>query len=237
MACWGLWTLFITRYGRPNCRTKFYFHAQDVSGWTKLLERVAGKCLIIADRALQKGLPLTKPRASSRCRRLSTPLSEDSFVKVAVEGEGERGEAVEPEGVEGLTCAALSWEHTLSSTMDKADQLKGEIYLSPPTTRKKKRASSSGWLAVCDLYVAVRHVAVPLSSHLVGWSVIIINIGHRRPNGWIFLGGFEGGMIGFDSLLLCYMSTVNECVCDLIVDSLPAMSNKMACRHIPRKHS
>lgn len=43
-----------------------------------------------------------------------------------VEGEGEDVCA----GVEGLPCAALTWENSLSSTMDKVDHLKGSPIIS-----------------------------------------------------------------------------------------------------------
>lgn len=41
------------------------------------------------------------------------------------EGPGTGEEEGAGSGIEGLSCATLTWENSLSSTMDKADHLKG----------------------------------------------------------------------------------------------------------------
>lgn len=100
---------------------------QDVTGWKKILTRLASKCLIIADSALQKGLPLARSKVHTGHRRLSLQDTEETVTVKAEGEEAEKSEDVEDEGVEGLSCAALTWENTLSSTVDKADQLKGRV--------------------------------------------------------------------------------------------------------------
>ena len=55
---------------------------------------------------------------------MSLQDTEDLISVKSDRGEGGSGKS-EDEGVEGVSCAVLTWEHTLSNTIDKADQLKG----------------------------------------------------------------------------------------------------------------
>lgn len=111
-------------------------HVQDLAGWKKIISKLGNKCLIIADSTLQKGqLPLVmQTREVSGSPRLSP--RDDSGGSGRVEGErepkveGGEGEDVCVAGVEGLPCAALTWEHSLSSTMDRVDHLKGTPIIS-----------------------------------------------------------------------------------------------------------
>lgn len=75
--------------------------------------------MIVADAALQKGLQLAGYE-QPRSRRGSQDVG-GSCLKVE-EKEGEEGEIP---CLEELCCAAITWGDTLSSTMDKADRLKG----------------------------------------------------------------------------------------------------------------
>lgn len=83
----------------------------------------------MADSAFQKGLPLVQSKKLSGCRRLSVQeeeKEEDGKVdKDKGEGPGTGEEEGAGSGIEGLSCATLTWENSLSSTMDKADHLKG----------------------------------------------------------------------------------------------------------------
>lgn len=85
----------------------------------------------MADYALQKGLPLVQTRDSDG---IGLQVGGDASPKQGKEGAGDslRIEQDQAEGggtesgIEGLPCAALTWELSISSTMDKADHLKGQ---------------------------------------------------------------------------------------------------------------
>ncbi len=83
-------------------------------GWKKLRNKLGSKCLILADNALKKGLPLAKIKKPVERRRLSLPGVPGMQVDID-----------ELNGVEDISCAALTLEHTISHTMDKASHLKG----------------------------------------------------------------------------------------------------------------
>ena len=85
----------------------------------------------MADRALEKGLPLVEFKKQEKIKRINLSTDEGSTLReTGVEHlEGTNGE--ELGGLQGLSCAGLTWENTLSSTMDKIDQLKGLSFPSP----------------------------------------------------------------------------------------------------------
>lgn len=97
---------------------------KDVAGWKKLVDKLSSKCLIIADSALQKGLPVVMQSKEQQpvCARLSIQEDEGHVeIDGKVDTEGE-----EVGGVERLSCVAMSWKNSLSSTMDRIDHLNGE---------------------------------------------------------------------------------------------------------------
>lgn len=175
---------------------------KDISGWKKLLAKVGSKCLVVADAALQKGLPLAPNRGQQHpgCRRLSMQQQEGSDEEerrdTAVDKTAEEETAeveVDPDVVKGLSCAALKWENTLSSTMDKADQLKGEQKSRPPPHRHL-------WLALgrvfsCQstapsLMSSGRHMACTLSLSLCGLGCPPVDLITSDTQQWVDLYGW-----------------------------------------------
>ena len=78
--------------------------SQDVDGWRKLCERLGSKCLLVADRVLEKGLPLSP---------------------APFQGDTEDGATHQTElGVDYLSCATVPLQSTLSGTIDKANDMK-----------------------------------------------------------------------------------------------------------------
>lgn len=86
------------------------------------MSKLGSKCIIIADGALQKGLPL------AQTKKKKEQSSEGAERKVEPEREEGNQEKEEEEcGVEGLSCGALTMENTLSSTKEKANHLRGRF--------------------------------------------------------------------------------------------------------------
>lgn len=83
------------------------------------MSKLGSKCIIIADGALQKGLPL------AQTKKKKEQSSEGAERKVEPGREEGNQEEEEECGVEGLSCGALTMENTLSSTKEKANHLRG----------------------------------------------------------------------------------------------------------------
>ena len=95
--------------------------SQDIAGWRKLIGKVANRCLLVADCAFQNGLPLTE---ESQAVVMTECQNEGSSIKLKVE------DSEDLVGID-VSCAALTWENSLSSTMDRIDHLKGEFHPFP----------------------------------------------------------------------------------------------------------
>lgn len=93
------------------------------------MEKLGSKCLIVADSALQKGLPLVLPSKEQPGSGRPSVQEVDGSVKV----EGDDGGMVDTEGeevgdrIDRLSCVAMTWKNSLSSTMDRIDHFKGGI--------------------------------------------------------------------------------------------------------------
>lgn len=113
---------------------------QDVNGWKSLQEKLGKKCLLIAENALSKGLPLKSPPPTSasggksEVDSESTPVSPGGKVEAINQSGNEKREVGESEsstseekepGVEYLSCAGVKLETTVWSTIQKAAALKG----------------------------------------------------------------------------------------------------------------
>ena len=92
------------------------------------MDKLSSKCLIMADNTLEKGLSVVKQRKEEEPQlgsgRPSTQEGGGHHVKLEdgkVDAEGE-----ETVGVEGLSCAAMTWKNSLSNTIDRTDHWKGE---------------------------------------------------------------------------------------------------------------
>lgn len=140
-------------------------HPKDVAGWKKLINKLSSKCLIMADNALKKGLRLVVS---------SKELSDDGAIKVEgevkVEAEPPKGEE-SGGGIENICCAALTWENTLSSTMDKIDHLK-DCSLYVMLTAPPNITMNTTMLA--DLAVACRCKFMRLGAP-VGMTTVLLN--------------------------------------------------------------
>lgn len=92
------------------------------------MEKLGSKCLVVADSALQKGLPVVVQSKEQAGSGRPSVQGVDGNIKV----EGEDGSKVDAEGedvgnrVDRLSCVAMTWNNSLSSTMDKIDHFKGE---------------------------------------------------------------------------------------------------------------
>lgn len=78
----------------------------------------------MADSALQKGLPVVmqdkeQPRPSVQGADGSIKVEREDGSKVDTEMEEDR--------IDRLSCAAMTWKNSLSSTMDKIEHFKGEF--------------------------------------------------------------------------------------------------------------
>ena len=61
--------------------------------------------------------------------KLSVQEEDGGDGAMKIEGES-KGETEGEEGIEKLSCAARTWENSLSSTMDRANHLKGDLMIS-----------------------------------------------------------------------------------------------------------
>ena len=93
-----------------------YSTVQDVEGWRKLQEALGSKCLVVADRALADGLPITPRPGETKEEQEVTegPLLETSEETPDVK-----------QGLEFLSCASISLEKSLSATFSRCSALAG----------------------------------------------------------------------------------------------------------------
>lgn len=130
------------------------------------MDKLSSKCLIIADKALQKGLPLVmqgKEQKPICAKKLSIQEDEGQMDgKVDTEGPEEVG------GVERLSCIAMTWKTSLSSTMDRVDHFNGE----PVYVQWLESLLSVKWLGPlesrpvaprCDVWHMVHNFVVDLT--------------------------------------------------------------------------
>ena len=82
---------------------------QDIEGWKKLHKALGSKCLLVADKALEAGLPLSLRRGSS-----------GEVAAAAVE----RDEGASEE-LDFVSCASLSLKTTLTATLSRCAVVRG----------------------------------------------------------------------------------------------------------------
>ena len=89
------------------------------------MSKLGSKCLIVADAALQKGLTLAEKSKPKDGKSKDAKEKKEEEISSTIDVEPEGDEAEKPDTLEGLSCAALTWENTLTSTLEKAAKLKG----------------------------------------------------------------------------------------------------------------
>ena len=99
---------------------------QDVQGWRKLQEALGNRCLIVADRALDGGLPIKHTREQ----------------EVEEQTENSEGTHEDVEGLEFLSCASLTLEKTISDTFSRRVSLSGVR----PSTHTTQHSTHTVWL-------------------------------------------------------------------------------------------
>lgn len=108
-------------------------HPSDVQGWLELSQRLGGRCLLVADRALVE-LPIkTSPH--------ETKGGED--VNDTTEGKADGGgDKEELSALSYLSCATAVMDLTITTALSEINRLKGEDNLlgcvppGPPTLKK-----------------------------------------------------------------------------------------------------